>query len=79
MLKFNRNTEERKTIATRLGELTGMQPFYTRAPRYAYNAGGFCNGTIQSDDFPDFEPGKNHISWTGGISYLEITPRWWTL
>lgn len=45
----------------------------------AYNAGGFCNGTIQSDDFPDFEPGKNHISWTGGIAYLEITPRWWTL
>ena len=39
MLKFNRNTEERKTIATRLGELTGMQQFYTRAPRYAYEVG----------------------------------------
>lgn len=45
----------------------------------AYNADGFCNDTIKSDDFPDFEPGKNHISWTGGIEYLEITPRWWTL
>ncbi len=41
MLKFNRNTEERKTIATRLGELTGMQPFYTRAPRYAYEIGPY--------------------------------------
>ena len=41
MLKFNRNTEERKTIATRLGELTGMQPFYTRAPRYAYEVGSY--------------------------------------
>lgn len=41
MLKFNRNTEERKTIATRLGELTGMQPFYTRAPRYAYEVGPY--------------------------------------
>jgi phage-related protein len=45
----------------------------------AYHASGFCNDTIKSDDFPDFEPGKNHISWTGGIEYLEITPRWWTL
>ena len=41
MLKFNRNTEERKTIATRLGELTGLQPFYTRAPRYAYEIGPY--------------------------------------
>lgn len=41
MLKFNRNTEERKTIATRLGELTGLQPFYTRAPRYAYKIGPY--------------------------------------
>ena len=24
-------------------------------------------------------PGKNHITWTGGIQYLEVTPRWWTL
>ena len=46
MLKFNRNTEERKTIATRLGELTGMQPFYTRAPRYAYEVGPY---TIDRD------------------------------
>ena len=41
MLKFNRNTEERKTIATRLGELTGLQPFYTRTPRYAYEIGHY--------------------------------------
>ena len=41
MLKFNRNTEERKTIATRLGELTGLQPFYTRTPRYAYEIGPY--------------------------------------
>lgn len=46
MLKFNRNTEERKTIATRLEELTGMQPFYTRAPRYAYEIGPY---TIDRD------------------------------
>lgn len=45
----------------------------------AYHTDGFCNDTIKSEDFPDFEPGKNRISWTGGIEYLEITPRWWTL
>lgn len=45
----------------------------------AYNASGFCNDTISSDDFPEFAPGKNNISWSGGIDYLEITPRWWTL
>lgn len=45
----------------------------------AYNASGFCNGTIKSDDFPELLPGKNHITWTGGIQYLEVTPRWWTL
>ena len=46
MQKFNRNTEERKTLAARLGELTGMQPFYTRAPRYAYEVGPY---TIDRD------------------------------
>lgn len=45
----------------------------------AYNASGFCNNTIKSDDFPELMPGKNRISWTGGIDYLEIMPRWWTL
>ena len=39
MLKFNRNKEERKRITTRLGELTGREPFYTRVPRYAYEDG----------------------------------------
>lgn len=53
MLKFNRNTEERKTIATRLGELTGLQPFYTRAPRYAYEIGPYTvdrNGDLFVDE-----------------------------
>lgn len=41
MLKFNKNVEERKTIAHRLGELTGIQPFYTRAPLYNYEVGPY--------------------------------------
>ena len=45
----------------------------------AYNTSGFCNDTVKSEDFPEFLPGRNSISWTGGISYVEVTPRWWTL
>ena len=45
----------------------------------AYNAGGFCNETILSDDFPELPAGKTQISWTGGITAVEVTPRWWTL
>ena len=45
----------------------------------ASNASGFCNHYIRSGDFPELEPGKNTISWTGDITALEITPRWWTL
>ena len=45
----------------------------------AYNASGFCNDTIKSEDFPELLPGRNSISWTGGIRCVEVTPRWWTL
>lgn len=29
--------------------------------------------------FPQLVPGENSISWDGGITAVEITPRWWTL
>lgn len=45
----------------------------------AYNAAGFCNETILSDDFPELPEGKTQITWTGGITAVEVTPRWWTL
>ena len=45
----------------------------------AYNEGGFCNETILSDDFPELPAGKTQIAWTGGITAVEVTPRWWTL
>ena len=37
----------------------------------AYNAGGFCNETILSDDFPELPAGKTQIAWTGGITAVE--------
>jgi len=45
----------------------------------AYDAQGFCNSYVKSDDFPDLDPGKNAISWSGAIDRVEITPRWWML
>lgn len=29
--------------------------------------------------FPEFVPGENSIGWSGGITYVEVIPRWWTL
>ena len=29
--------------------------------------------------FPVLIPGRNYITWNGGISSVEVTPRWWTL
>lgn len=37
------------------------------------------NGDISTTDFPVLQPGITPVSWDGGISSLEITPRWWTL
>lgn len=30
-------------------------------------------------DCPKLVPGENEISWSGGVSAVEITPRWWIL
>ena len=37
------------------------------------------NGTISADKFPVLESGENTISWDGGITSIEVTPRWWTI
>ena len=29
--------------------------------------------------FPEFVPGENIVSWSGGITSVEVIPRWWTL
>ncbi|MCD8299993.1 MAG: hypothetical protein LUC41_02255 [Clostridiales bacterium] len=46
----------------------------------AYLADGtFCNNAIYSEEFPLLAPGVNGIDWDGGITAVEIIPRWWTL
>lgn len=38
------------------------------------------NHTVSLDrDFPKLGPGNNNISFSGGVTKLEVTPRWWTL
>jgi phage-related protein len=45
----------------------------------AYKGTQNKNNTIQTNAFPVLEPGDNPISWSGEISSIEITPRWWTI
>lgn len=37
------------------------------------------NGSIYAPKFPTLSPGTNTVSFSGDITKLEITPRWWTL
>lgn len=37
------------------------------------------NGAISAPEFPELAPGKSSVMWDGGISALEIIPRWWML
>ena len=46
MLKFEMNVAERKTLAKRMEELTGIHPYYTKAPLYSYDIGNY---TIDRD------------------------------
>ena len=32
-----------------------------------------------SGEFPTLQSGENTVSWSGGITGIDITPRWWTL
>lgn len=45
----------------------------------AYDSTGYQNGKISALEFPFLGPGKTQISWTGGITKVKITPRWWKL
>lgn len=38
-----------------------------------------CNSRVSILNYPKLVPGNNNISISGGISHIEITPRWWTL
>lgn len=45
----------------------------------AYKGTENKNATISAPEFPTLETGENAISWSGGVTKIAITPRWWTL
>ena len=45
----------------------------------AYKGVANLNSQVTIPDFPELAPGDNEITWTGGITSVQITPRWWTL
>ena len=46
MLRFEKNVEDRKVMVSRLGELVGVKPHYTMAPRMAFEIGDW---TVERD------------------------------
>lgn len=49
------------------------------AVQNAYKGTQNKNGEVSVTDFPVLQPGSTPVSWDGGITSVEITPRWWTL
>lgn len=45
----------------------------------AYNNDGNQNTKINAPEFPIIEPGDNVVSFQGGITSIEIVPRWWEI
>lgn len=47
----------------------------------AYKGGLNCNRDVEAVGrrFPTLVPGRNNVSFTGGITAVDITPRWWIL
>lgn len=37
------------------------------------------NASIYAPVFPELQPGENLVTWSGGVTGLEIVPRWWVL
>ena len=37
------------------------------------------NHVIRAAEFPVLQPGDNEITFDGGVEYLLVAPRWWTL
>ena len=45
----------------------------------AYAEGKNLNRYVDAPEFPVLQAGETTIGWEGGISAVEITPRWWSL
>ena len=45
----------------------------------AYYGAFNLNSTISAPEFPTLPAGESAVRWTGGITGVEIIPRWWAL
>ena len=45
----------------------------------AYLTGGTNASARVGGTWPSLQPGENTISWSGGVTGVKLTPRWWTL
>ena len=45
----------------------------------AYLTDGTNINPTTSGPYPTLQPGENTVSWSGGITGVIVTPRWWTL
>lgn len=45
----------------------------------AYYGALNLNSTVSAPEFPTLPAGESAVRWTGGITGVEIIPRWWTL
>lgn len=41
--------------------------------------GSLSANSLMTGDFPVLHPGTNGVAWTGGITAVSITPRWWRI
>lgn len=65
------------TIAAALGPYTDIDCELMDA--YYLTASNNHNVIFQNNDFPVLHPGTNAITWSGSITRIDITPRWWQL
>lgn len=66
-------------VAVELKDITGKM-FIDCDIQNAYNDSGDQNGKIHTPGgFPTLPPGKSKVTWSGGVTAVKITPRWWSL
>ena len=80
IIRVNGNGNGTLTVGSLTCQLTGISEFITIDSELQD-----CYKNLQNEnakftgEFPVFEEGLNDISWTGGITGVVITPRWWML
>ena len=67
------------TIMTSISEITDGMIFDSDVEDVYFGNENKNSAVTMPDGFPVFGPGKTLISFSDGITSLEIIPRWWTL